>query len=123
MLPKGGFWGLELCLYGIRELMSAITQTCPRTSGGPVWFQVEVTFRLTEAAEAGNTVTIEAVTNVGEEETSKERSFTVALEVPSFVTISDTNYAEVIENTTTTIYAGFLFLIPTDLVIAVIPLV
>ena len=68
---------------------------------------MEVTFRLTEAAEDGNTVTIEAVTNVGEEETSKERSFTVALEVPSSVTISDTNYAEVIENTTTTIYAGF----------------
>ena len=69
--------------------------------------QVEVTFRLTEAAEDGNTVTMEAVTNVGEEETSKETSFTVALEVPSFVTISETNYAEVIENTTTIIYAGF----------------
>ena len=69
---------------------------------------MEVTFRLTEAAEDGNTVTMEAVTNVGGEETSKETSFTVALEVPSFVTISDTNYyAEVIENTTTIIYAGF----------------
>ena len=69
-------------------------------------FQVEVTFRLTAGPEAGNTVTIQAVTNVGAEETSKESSVTVSLDVPSFVTISSTKYAEVIENTTTPIYAG-----------------
>ena len=70
---------------------------------------MEVTFRLTSAAEAGNTLTIEAVTNVGAEETSKETSLTVSLQVPSFVTLSPTtSYAQVIENTTSPIYAGSL---------------
>ena len=68
-------------------------------------FQVELTFRLNSGAEAGNTVTIEAVTNVGGEETSKQTSLTVSLEVPSFVTITDT--AEV-TTTTSPIYAGIL---------------
>ena len=71
-------------------------------------FQVEVTFRLAAGAAEGDTVTIEAVTNVGGggDERSKETSVTVSLDVPSFVIISNTSYAEVIENTTTPIYAG-----------------
>ena len=69
-------------------------------------FQVEVTFRLAAEAAEGDTVTIEAVTIVGIDETSKESSLTVSLDVPSFVTISNTTYAEVLENSTTPIYAG-----------------
>ena len=69
-------------------------------------FQVEVTFRLAAGAAEGDTVTIEAVTNVGGDETSKESIVTVSLDVPSYVLISNTTFAQVIENTTTPIYAG-----------------
>ena len=69
-------------------------------------FQVELNLRPSASASGGETVTIEAVTNVGGTETSKEISLTISADIPAFVTTSNSSYAEVIQNSTTPIYAG-----------------
>lgn len=69
-------------------------------------FQLELNLRPSSKAAGGETVTIEAVTNVGGAETSKEITLQISAAVPDFVTADNTSYAEVLQNSTTPIYAA-----------------
>ena len=61
-------------------------------------FQVEITFKATDAAADGDVITLEASVDGGS--TTKETSIIMAAVQPDFVTISNTTYATIEENTT-----------------------